>query len=367
MPAAERQTVAADFVQLVAEGDFERADRLLPELPVAAGRAADRAAATLHMRRERWSDAAAALALLPPSDAEARLQLNLCRNLAAMKTRRPEAYRAVAAVDLGDAYALHATPSGRMTITARNAGKSVLLGSATDPAAATAQAMAQLATAINKGDCLALLSIGDGYLLDAVVRRSPRLPLGREQAVHLFEPDARLLLACLLLHDFTGPDGPIERPNVLWYVGPRWAEAFKLAVHTDRFLPFPKISVKQAIDPAPMERVLAQTLESLGRADTSAGRVIDRYYASLTPAHFADALAGRAGRPPRVLLVTTRFSTVLQYSTRDAADAFRQLGFEAHVLIEPAPHHGMTRLAIRRALAEFKPDVVFQIDQKKQN
>ncbi|HEX8342304.1 MAG TPA: hypothetical protein VF624_15480 [Tepidisphaeraceae bacterium] len=360
--AAERQTLVADFVRAVNERDFERADRLLPELPPAAGPAADRAAAALHMQRQRWAEAARALSLSPAADAEAQLQRNLCRNLAAIKTHRPDAYRAIADVDLGDAYGLHATPSGRMTVVARTGPAPILLGNATDPAGAAQQAVKQLAPAMAKGDCIALMSVGDGYVLDAVARQLPELPLGRRQAIYLFEPDARQLLACLLLHDFTGPDGPIERPNVMWFVGPRWAEAFKLAVHTERCLPFPKVTIKQAIDARPIEAVLAQALESLGKMDAEAAREVDRHYGGLDAGDFATALAGRAGRAPRVLLVTTRFSSVLQYSTRDAADAFRQIGFDAQVLIEPEAHYGMTRLALRRALAEFKPDLIFQID-----
>jgi hypothetical protein len=63
-----------------------------------------------------------------------------------------------------------------------------------------------------------------------------------------------------------------------------------------------------------------------------------------------------------VLLLTTRLSTVLQYSTRDTAAAFERLGWNARVLIEPTPHHRVLRTAIRAALADFKPDLVFQID-----
>ena len=67
-------------------------------------------------------------------------------------------------------------------------------------------------------------------------------------------------------------------------------------------------------------------------------------------------------RPPRALVITTRFSTVLQFSSAETADAFRKLGWDVKLLIEPSAVHGMNRIAMRHAVAEFKPDVVFQID-----
>ena len=67
-------------------------------------------------------------------------------------------------------------------------------------------------------------------------------------------------------------------------------------------------------------------------------------------------------RKPRVLVMTTRFSTVLQYSAADTADAFGKLGWDVHFLIEPTAWHGLNRIAMRQAVAQFKPDLVFQID-----
>src|SRR3954470_1406942 len=66
------------------------------------------------------------------------------------------------------------------------------------------------------------------------------------------------------------------------------------------------------------------------------------------------------------MVVTTRFSTVLQYSSRDSADAFARLGWDTKLLIEPSPSHGLNRIAIRAALAEFKPDLGFLIDHLRQ-
>ncbi len=63
-----------------------------------------------------------------------------------------------------------------------------------------------------------------------------------------------------------------------------------------------------------------------------------------------------------MLLLTTRFSTVLQHSTRDLAAAFEQLGWSVRVPIEPSDWQRNSRRNLLRHLADFQPDLVVQID-----
>jgi hypothetical protein len=53
---------------------------------------------------------------------------------------------------------------------------------------------------------------------------------------------------------------------------------------------------------------------------------------------------------------------VLQYSTRDAAAGFEANGWKTRVFIEPKAHQVVTGTKLMEILAEFKPDLVFQID-----
>lgn len=363
--AAERLVIADDFIHAVAAADWDRADRLYPELSGMLTEACLKSLATLHMQRERWSDAADALDRVKDRDPERSLHRNLCRNLASLKQHRPEIYRVIAGADVADAYRVHATPKGITTIATMRDGKLVLLSGGDDPVAGGVKLCEQLKPQFQSGAAIALLSIGDGYALRAITEASKPLFLGRRQLIVLIEPDPRLVLACMLIHDLTGPDGPIERDHVMWYVGEHWAEQFKLAMLTDRYLAFPQVTIKAGLDPKPLEAVLQQTLETLLKHDAAANQDIQRHYGQLDADHFAQAIAGKLSRAPRALLVTTRFSTVLQYSTCDTADALRQLGWEAQVLIEPSTHHALTRVGMRRTLAEFKPDLIFQIDHNR--
>lgn len=64
----------------------------------------------------------------------------------------------------------------------------------------------------------------------------------------------------------------------------------------------------------------------------------------------------------RIVFVTTRFSTALQYHTRDCIIAAKCLGYETKCLIEKDGIHRIIEMTVLQTLAEFKPDVFFQID-----
>jgi len=63
-----------------------------------------------------------------------------------------------------------------------------------------------------------------------------------------------------------------------------------------------------------------------------------------------------------VLGITSRFTTVLQYSTRDALHAFEELGYTTLLLIEEKDHHCLSPLTIARAVLEHDPALVLLLD-----
>lgn len=65
---------------------------------------------------------------------------------------------------------------------------------------------------------------------------------------------------------------------------------------------------------------------------------------------------------PRILFFTSRFTTVLQYHTRDCMQAAKHLGCETELLIEKDGIHGISDLDVQRTIADFKPDIIFCID-----
>lgn len=65
---------------------------------------------------------------------------------------------------------------------------------------------------------------------------------------------------------------------------------------------------------------------------------------------------------PRILFLTSRFTTILQYHTRDCRKAARKMGLETELEIEKGTIfqiNGLSRIAIMNS---FRPDIIFCID-----
>ena len=111
--------------------------------------------------------------------------------------------------------------------------------------------------------------------------------------------------------------------------------------------------------------------QSLDSALASIGKSWEQRYAALLP-QLRDievrfdphdwAARVRGGKPLRILGITSRFTTFLQYSMRDWADSFRSLGHDVQVLIESADHEQMHPLIIAAAAASTRPDLILLID-----
>jgi len=297
------------------------------------------------------------------SDIGAQRRLLLQRNLDAIKTSRPALAAVLSAVTPDAQYTIAPSATGRPTIFSDSGGGGrACLSAAGDPLGAAAQAMAQLKPDIANGNPLALIGLGDAYLVAALAQNPPDLALGRQQPIFIIEPDPRLVLTALMLHDFTGPNGPIEQARFQWFVGADWDAVLLKTLNDDLFLPFPEINVRLGAGAVAIEAKLKDVLQKILLEDGRLNSVNRKYYESLTAADYAAVFSDHPPRPPRVLLITSRFTTVLQYSTADAAEAFAQLGWQTRTVIEPSPYHSVRRMALRKALGDFQPDLIFQID-----
>jgi hypothetical protein len=326
-----------------------------------------RAAAAEHMRRQRWAQAADALASIAPSDPAAALQLNVCRNLASLREHRPGLYATLVGSTTASRYTIGQSASGHPTIFYQpDTGAPRSLSPGNQPVAALSSTFASIKQLYQLGQPMALLGIGDGYVIKSCALHPPKLDFGSQQPVYLFEPDEQAVLAALMIHDYSGPEGPIEQPRFAWCVGPDWmAQARELLVD-EPYNPPPAFQVTQSVEPAALKQAIGSLLESLYPAYEQARLELAEHGSGMTSTVLAELFAADPPRPPRVLLITTRRSTVLQYSTRDTAEAFRELGWETHVVMEPKPHHVVTPLKLACVLRDFNPDLVFQIDHVRQ-
>ncbi|MEX1088509.1 MAG: hypothetical protein WEC36_04720 [Phycisphaeraceae bacterium] len=335
-----------------------------------------------------WPAAAAALAGLATPSMSDRLKLNLCRNLASLQRHRPGLYELMGQTQQSERYRLCPLPSsggtGASGGAASGGGASgggasgggltiAVMPSAGGPAKPTLLATGDtsssvLMAAYERGSCIGLMGMADGRVLSDLAGGHPNLPFGQTVAVHLFEPEPEVALLCLMLHDWSGPTGPIEQARFGWHVGETWHKQYQRALFSDAFLPMPTMLVQQGLDAPAIRGQLELVNQNVVQRQRQMIDNVQAFYARRDDAFLAALLRPapcdppRQPGPPRVLLMTNRFTAVLQYSTRDAAAAFAALGWQTHTLIEPHDHGRLSRLAVLEAIDRFKPDIVFALD-----
>jgi len=366
MGASSSMVVGVDLAELmdaISAGDWPRADTLVQ----AAGRISGEAlqpAALVHLQLGRYAEAARLLSRVIDRDPGLELSRNYARNLAAMAEHRPGTLERIEATPADEtAYQLAEAAGGRYTINQRLAdGRVFCLSRDDDPLTSMRQSLAAVHEASETGQSVALYGLGDGYLLKALATAPPDLPFNARQTVYIIEPDARLLHVALMIHDYAGATGPIADRRFVWLIGDDWVDQLLTAMRDEPYLAPPAISAKQTPDCGPIDAGLAQVAQSLSDEQRALTERIESYYDDLTADALRAMFADAPPRRPRVMLLTTRYSTVLHHSTADAAAAFDALGWATHTIIEPADHLTITSLAMKRAIAAFKPDLVLQID-----
>lgn len=326
-------------------------------------------AALSHFSRRDWSASSAAFAravgdagpgVLSAAD---QLRRNLADNLAELGRHRAALLKQIESAPNDPRFSVDVTASGRPTVRFSPPGEpSRRLTQGDDPLVYLAAVMQQLTPARQAGQPLILLGTADGYLLTALARHPHPLPLGKQQCVHVVEPNIGNLLVAMMLHDWTGPSGPIRQERFHFFVGPDALGRFEAALVADPFLPFPQINLASAPHGPALARELPEILQRLVQRDQVKAAELRRHYASCDLETLVAVTGDDPPRPPRALLLTTRFSTVLQYSTADAAAALRELGWEVAVAIEPSPHHVLTFPGLRQQMLDLRPDVILQID-----
>lgn len=65
---------------------------------------------------------------------------------------------------------------------------------------------------------------------------------------------------------------------------------------------------------------------------------------------------------PKILFLTSHFTTILQYHIRDCMSVVKELGCEARVIIEPDGIHRFNFMVLAKYMMQLKPDIIFIID-----
>lgn len=318
------------------------------------------------IRLQEWEEAARILDGLVEVSPIQVLQRNLARNMACMRRFRPELYRQCAAAPDTNSCRIIQLPSGAMTLSKTLPdGRSICLSAGPDPLAWLETQKPALNTTFQGTATVALCQLGDGLLLDWMCRhRETKTPAPQwQRAVYIIDPDIEAVIRALTLIDFTSPEGPFRSPRFLWFLGSDWQERLSTALISDPFLVSPSIVLRNGIQAPVIAQAITRINEQVAAEENKLWLQAQHHYAGHTRESLTALLSGdKAPRAPRALFLTSRFTTVLQYSIRDTADALGRMGWQTRVLIEPIEYRAVTTLAIRRALVEFKPDMVFSID-----
>jgi glycosyltransferase involved in cell wall biosynthesis len=154
---------------------------------------------------------------------------------------------------------------------------------------------------------------------------------------------------------------------LLW-LGPDCGEAF-IAYHRDHptLIP-PDRTIRQpgwgpASSPVGADALQRLTTELNERLNGAIRAVREKLATRSTPDVYADRLRDRATRPLRILGITSRYTTFLQYAMRDLQHAATAAGHAFRLLIEEHDHAPcLPRHYLVEAIAGFLPDLIIIID-----
>jgi hypothetical protein len=195
-------------------------------------------------------------------------------------------------------------------------------------------------------------------LIEPVWQQTANLFLTYGHPLYLIEPDLVRWAAWMHYEDH---QELLNDERVYLFAGPSALDQFRELLESVDYLPPPQLFIDQGEDAEyatsvrkVSERAQAEVREALDAAATSlALRYEDRD---------AGAGARRLSPPGPILAVTSRYTTMLQFSTRDTLAALKEMGYETHMLIEDRDHHYMPGNLICRAIEELDPAMIIFLD-----
>jgi hypothetical protein len=217
--------------------------------------------------------------------------------------------------------------------------------------------------------CPPYLITGDhfGCLFKRVFDSSEKLFLTYSPWIYIIEPDPASLGLCLFVEE------SVDKwchERVIIHAGGRCVEDFAATCRANLTRCLPDSCLHTPFAHRPVLDDLIATIQTInrehGEALNASLKAAQSHYDSMPPDYWASRYApgncAGVSQPLRVLGITSRFTTVLQYSMRDLKAAFERAGHTFDLLIEPTNADQHTQLAMARAVEESRPDLVFLID-----
>jgi hypothetical protein len=202
---------------------------------------------------------------------------------------------------------------------------------------------------------------GYGWVLERVLETTHRTLHSFSCAVYVVEPD--LASACMLLnlHDLTRWQNRLR-----FFAGPQAQQQFEDGLRCNRHWNIPSTMVSERIQQREPLNLNAST-EAVTKIrighDASLLSEVEAHYAKLTIADWADRFenAASAAGPLKVLGMTSRYSTVLQYSMDELGEAIRAAGHEFILCKEPDDQ--CAQVPELQMIHEHQPDLLVSISR----
>ncbi|MBF0189268.1 MAG: hypothetical protein HQL50_15195, partial [Magnetococcales bacterium] len=209
-----------------------------------------------------------------------------------------------------------------------------------------------------------LIGVGNGIdllLLFGQNGRDRALQGLKKSPLYVVEPDLHAFTLLLHLHDLR-PLFASER--LLLFVGEGCEAAFLQALQPhDRTLPGRVISQKgyDALHNDLLQRLTALDTAQSQRVALLKERLEHHYASEQRQREIADAFHRRS-RPIRVLLISSRFTSFLQYCADALAHGFQQLGCRAELIMESDDLSEITMLFLLEKIEALDPDLIISLD-----
>jgi hypothetical protein len=202
---------------------------------------------------------------------------------------------------------------------------------------------------------------GYGWLLTRALETTHHSFLNYSCAVYIVEPD--LASICMLLHL---QDLRPWASRLRFFVGPMAKEQFTRGLAQNEHWMAPAMTISQPLRPRPslnLQAVADVAEDSRSKREQALLAEVNAYYDRFTVADWAAryqaALAG--GKPLKILGITSRFTTVLQYSMEELGEAVRACGHE-FILARETDDQSADRPELK-LMAEHKPDLLVLISR----
>jgi hypothetical protein len=205
---------------------------------------------------------------------------------------------------------------------------------------------------------LGIVGVADGELLVDIARLTRDVFLTHSHPIYIVEPDVARFAAWLHCADQRELLG---QARILFFVGADAISQVQTLLESDPNLPLPQQFITLSGDGETMQQ-LQEQFDALAQARLAELESITAELREREQDRDSAYWSDRWQKQGLVLGITSRFTTVLQYSTRATLQAFEQLGHATDLVIEPSDYHTLSPLSIARRLRELDPDLIVLLD-----